>query len=45
MSSASVAIRSGLAGALLAALLFGASAPLAKGLLHHVRPQMLAGLL
>ena len=44
-SSARGAIRVGLLRALLAAALFGASAPLAKGLLEDVRPQMLAGLL
>ena len=38
-------IRAGVTRALLAALLFGASAPLAKGLLQEVAPQMLAGLL
>ena len=43
--SATTAIRAGLVRALLAAVLFGASAPLAKGLLRDVRPQMLAGLL
>jgi drug/metabolite transporter (DMT)-like permease len=35
----------GVALALAAALLFGASAPLAKGLLREVNPQLLAGLL
>jgi drug/metabolite transporter (DMT)-like permease len=35
----------GIAGALLAALLFGASTPLAKVLLHDVSPGLLAGLL
>lgn len=35
----------GIAGALIAALLFGASTPLAKGLLHEVSPLLLAGLL
>ena len=35
----------GVALALVAALLFGASAPLAKGLLREVNPQLLAGLL
>ena len=39
------AIRAGQVRALLAAVLFGASAPLAKGLVQSVRPQMLAGLL
>jgi drug/metabolite transporter (DMT)-like permease len=45
MTSASSAIRAGVLRALLAAFLFGASAPLAKGLVQDVRPQMLAGLL
>src|SRR4051812_27434361 len=44
-SNAPSAIRAGLLRALLAAVLFGASAPLAKGLLADVRPQLLAGLL
>jgi drug/metabolite transporter (DMT)-like permease len=44
-STAPAAIRAGLLRALLAAVLFGASAPLAKALLEDVRPQMLAGLL
>jgi drug/metabolite transporter (DMT)-like permease len=35
----------GIASALIAALLFGASTPLAKGLLHDVSPLLLAGLL
>ena len=43
--SAPATIRAGLLRALLAAVLFGASAPLAKGLVRDVRPQMLAGLL
>jgi drug/metabolite transporter (DMT)-like permease len=44
-SSAHAAIRTGLLRALLAAVLFGASAPLAKGLVQNIRPQLLAGLL
>ena len=40
-----VRINPGIAGALLAALLFGASTPLAKLLLHDVAPLLLAGLL
>jgi drug/metabolite transporter (DMT)-like permease len=35
----------GIASALIAAVLFGASTPLAKGLLHDVSPWLLAGLL
>jgi len=38
-------INTGIAGALIAALLFGASTPLAKLLLHDVSPLLLAGLL
>ncbi|MBA3671337.1 MAG: EamA family transporter [Gemmatimonadaceae bacterium] len=44
-TGATSAIRGGVLRALLAAFLFGASAPLAKGLVQDVRPQMLAGLL
>ncbi|HEX3836041.1 MAG TPA: EamA family transporter [Steroidobacteraceae bacterium] len=38
-------INPGIAGALIAALLFGASTPLAKLLLHEISPLLLAGLL
>jgi drug/metabolite transporter (DMT)-like permease len=38
-------VKPGIASALIAALLFGASTPLAKGLLHGVSPLLLAGLL
>src|SRR5512138_403847 len=38
-------LRRGVTFALLAAVLFGASTPFAKLLLHGVRPQMLAGIL
>src|SRR5579862_1217437 len=40
-----VRVSSGVAYALIAALLFGASTPLAKLLLHDVSPVLLAGLL
>jgi drug/metabolite transporter (DMT)-like permease len=45
ISSSMARINPGIASALIAALLFGASTPLAKLLLHDVAPLLLAGLL